>query len=182
MKNKALTIVLKLGAASAVFVSACSAPPPTIPASNGTALVPTVTLAAASVSPLQSPLIPTATVPAPDKDKGTVTAVLYNQYLSQPYADRYIYLGHVSEMQSASGGTPIPFVELDIQADPFGHTDENGRLIISNVAPGKYALILLAPNLTQAPIVDPATGSNISVEIQPDKISDLGTVTVSFPE
>ena len=85
-------------------------------------------------------------------------------------------------MQSGTGGAPIPFIELDVQADPFGHTDENGRLIISNVNPGKYALVLWAPNLTQVALVDPQTNYNISVEVKPGEISDLGVVKVSLPE
>lgn len=173
-RQKNVLVILVM---TAVLATACATPTPAVsPLPTTTALV------SPFVSPVEGQPTPTFAAPKPRSGLGTVTAVLFNQYLNKPYADRYIYLGSIKQMQGENGGKPVSFVEVDLQADPSGHTDVYGRFVIENVVPGKYALVLQAPNLRQSLLVDVTTNANISVEVKPDGISDLGVLKISQPE
>ena len=134
-----------------------------------------------SVSPLSlipSP-VPTSTVTDPESDKGTIVCILYDQSLMQPYAHQLIYLAKVGEMISDQGdGETMPFAELDVNTAPFAETGEDGRLVIENVEPGLYALVVRLPNLREIMLHDATTTSNLSVEVEAGKISDMGEIHV----
>jgi hypothetical protein len=131
-----------------------------------------------SNSPLPTPI---TTVNPPQIGKGTIIGILYDEPAVRPYAGQYIYLARVRQMDSASGGTPMFFAELDVKADPFGQTDATGRFVIENVEPGIYALTVWLPNLQQALLYDAKTNINLSVEIKPGQITNLGVMKIDGP-
>jgi hypothetical protein len=132
------------------------------------------------VTPLAGKVAPSSTpqVPDPEKGKGTIVGVLYDQRQGKPYAGQSIYLGKVNELKSADGSKPIPFVELNVKVDPHADTDANGHFVIQDVAPGRYALAVWRPDLQQRLLHDAAKNISIAVEVKPDEISDLGTLQI----
>ena len=154
-----------------------------------------------SVSPLESPLQPASSiptppaatspatelvaavdVPTPESGKGTAVGTIYDESRGEPYAGQFIYLAKVIELGSQEGDDPpVLFAELDVRSDPFDQTDEQGRFVVENVEPGLYALAVRLPNLRETLLYDAETEANLSVEIVPDEISDIGTVRVMGP-
>jgi len=155
----------------------------------------------ASVSPLESPLQPASSIPtppaatsaptelvatvdvsAPESGKGTAVGTIYDESRGEPYSGQFIYLAKVIELGSQDGDEPpVLFAELDVRSDPFDQTDEQGRFVIENVEPGLYALAVRLPDLRETLLYDAETEVNLSVEIEPDEISDIGTVRIMGP-
>ena len=153
------------------------------------------------VSPLQSPIqtpsatvtppaataassepAPTIAVPEPEEGKGTAVGTIYDDAQGEPYSSQFIYLARVMELEKEDGdGEPALFAELDVQSDPFDQTDEHGRFVIENADPGLYALAVRLPNLRETLLYDADTQTNLSVEIEPGEISDLGTLHIRGP-
>lgn len=124
---------------------------------------------------------PTIQIQSPEEGKGTLVGVLYDQALNGPYAFQYVYLAKILELQQQGGGDPMFFAELNIQTAPFAQTDENGRLVIENVEPGKYALAVRLPNLAETLLYEAYTQVNVYVDINPNEISDMGVVEILGP-
>jgi hypothetical protein len=139
------------------------------------------------LSPITSPapkqqVTPTPTVSEPEGGKGTVVGVLYDQVDAEFFAHQLIYLARVREMQPQQGeGEPMLFAELNVGSDPSAQTDENGRFVIENVEPGRYALVARLPNLQESALYKAGTNFNVSVEVEPGKITDMGTVDIAGP-
>jgi hypothetical protein len=107
---------------------------------------------------------------------------IYDESRGEPYSGQFIYLAKVLELGNQDGeGPPVLFAELDVRSDPFDQTDEQGRFVIENVEPGLYALAVRLPSLRETLLYDAETEVNLSVEIEPDAISDIGTVRIVGP-
>lgn len=124
---------------------------------------------------------PTIQILVPEEGKGTVIVVLYDQTLNAPYAFQYIYLAKVLELQKQGGGDSMFFAELDVKTAPFAQTDEDGRLLIENVEPGRYALAVRLPNLVETLLYEAYTQINLYVDINPNEVSDMGVVEIAGP-
>lgn len=83
----------------------------------------------------------------------------------------------------AAGTIPVEGVEdgfipvLDQTNDPKGHSDAQGVLVISNLAPGRYALALMTP-LGPILLEYADTSETIIFEITAGEVTDLGTQAV----
>ena len=151
-----------------------------LPVPSSTSPLPTTVSPVAIDEPLQA--LSPEDVPDPDKGKGTVIGTIYDVSLDEPYANQFIYLAKVIELKSDNADdSPMFFVELDVQSDPFDQTDQYGRLVIENVEPGLYALAVRLPNLQETLLYDAETNTTVSVEIEPDEISDMGRVRIQGP-
>jgi hypothetical protein len=119
----------------------------------------------------------------PVKGKGTVVGTLHEHPQGQPYAHQFIYLAPTRQMDSENTGDQVAyFAELDISSDPFAQTDEHGRLLVPDIEPGLYTLVVRLPNLQEILLYDQATSRNLVVEVVADEIYDLGTVNVIIPQ
>lgn len=174
--NYIVLVVLMLTA----FLFSCSAETQTVePGSTSTAGTLTSFVSPLAPSESLSDLVAPPQVRTPQKGKGTVVGVLYDQTGNQFYAYRLIYLAETKEMQSnQEGAEKAYFAELDVSTSPFSQTDENGRFVIQDVEPGGYVLVARLPNLQEVLLYDVSSGTNISVQVQENKITDIGIVNI----
>ena len=116
-------------------------------------------------------------VPTPLETKGTIIGQLKGRIPGTSPEGLVLYLGTLLPL------TPGPdyLINLDPKNAPSTQLHADGRFIISNVAPGQYALILWTPR--DSPFVpDPNNPEKeLIVNIEPGKIIDIGTQTVSLP-
>ena len=57
---------------------------------------------------------------------------------------------------------------------PGAQTDENGRVVIPNVAPGRYGVILMTPTGPMLLASEEDDGRGLLVEVEAGKLTDLG--------
>jgi hypothetical protein len=165
----------------ALLASACLAQAPS------TSPIPTLNLPVATLDspvptldsrPGEPELVGPLRIPTPESSRGTVAGTLNDKFKGVPHANRYIYLARVNSMESTTGGEPVYFAELDTAAAPYSQTDVKGQFLFKNVEPGKYAFVEWLPNLEQTLLYDADTNINLSVEVKPGEISDLGTLDI----
>lgn len=69
--------------------------------------------------------------------------------------------------------------ELDLATSPRGDSDKNGILVISNVPPDRYSLILYTP-LNVMIVPNAESPVDVWAEIKPNEVTDLGTIKVQL--
>lgn len=119
-------------------------------------------------------LTPNAPDPEFSADTGALLVLLSYPDGERPVRGQLFHAAGTLPVQGVEGGfLPV----LDAENDPSGHSDAQGKLVISNIAPGKYALTLMTP-LGPILIEDAATREAIIFEITAGSVTDLGTIAV----
>lgn len=116
-------------------------------------------------------------VPTPLPTKGTVTGYLFRADTGSPISGISLYFANLLPL------TPGPefFVTLDPVNSPHIPVAADGWFIMTNIAPGKYALVLWTPQRASY-VLDPnAPEKMLTVEIQAGQTLDLGEMTVTLP-
>ncbi len=115
---------------------------------------------------------------APDPEFGSDTGALKIQ-MAYASSDRPVrgQLFFAATMLPVQGVEEAFIPALDTVNDPSGTTDAQGVLVISNLAPGYYALSLMTP---QGPILveGEEIEDTILFDIVAGELTDLGLVTV----
>ncbi len=111
-------------------------------------------------------------------DKGALTVDI--QYLDNGDAvrDQIFFLAKL--LGGQSGGTAIYLPSVDPNNSPKGISDLEGNLVISNILPGNYALIVSTP--LGLVMVNDAEGKSIMIQITANQVKDLGTIKVQLSQ
>jgi hypothetical protein len=115
-------------------------------------------------------------IPTPLETKGTIIGQLKNNIPSTSLEGLSLYLGTLLPLSPG----PDYLINLDLKNAPSTQIREDGKFIFSNVTPGQYALVLWTPR--DSPFVqDPNNPEKeLIVNVEPGKIIDIGTQTVSL--
>lgn len=155
--NKAILTLVVL------FLSACNASAPAIPLN----------------SPLGSPLdaSPSALSYAkPGAGKGAATGRLFTRAngLELGYVGGDLYLGG---FLAGSKSDAPPIVSFSVDSNPKAVVYQaDGQFAFTDIAPGTYTLVLWSP-ATSFIVENPGKGA-VTVVIQPDKVTELGSILI----
>jgi len=142
-------------------------------------------LSEATVSPIATPM-PTVTlepvltipVPAPSLGLGVIHGQLI-QETGQPIINTQVRLGDVVWFQGQEGQEGL--VVSERSRAPQTISDAQGNFVLADVSPGTYGLVVADPNSPEHIFVrDPTTGRALLIEVEKDKIVDLGKVVVNL--
>lgn len=124
----------------------------------------------------KTPSLPSI-VPTPLPTKGTIVGRLYNSATGKPVSGIWLYFANLLPL------TPGPefFIALDPVNSPHVPIPEDGRFIMANIAPGRYALVLWTPQRASY-VLDPNDPEKmLTVDISADRVMYLGELTATFP-
>lgn len=131
-----------------------------------------------SISPQSPPIYPTTiiNIPTPLPQTGAVTGQLLTpNEQGRPYIS-ILYLGNV--IRPINDSSAMPLISFSEESSIRGVQDqETGRFYFLNVPPGEYAIIIWTPVMSM-PLRDPVTKQEIIFRVEPDKITDLGTIII----
>jgi hypothetical protein len=134
---------------------------------------------AATASVAATPTRQAAVVVTPATDQvGTVTGTLIRLQPNAgatPFTDADIYLGNILKSTEGQEG----LVAVDKATSPKAVIDAQGRFVFSNIAPGRYGLMLDTP-LGIILLHQPETGGDLIVEVAGGKVLDLGELKYKF--
>jgi len=116
-------------------------------------------------------IIPTANITT-----GVVTGKLLSVAENEPLAYATIYLGEKLFLSNHEDY----LVTLQEKSSPHAETDQTGVFVITDVPPNEYILILFSPRKS-SPIIDPVSGKEVSIKVEPGKIMTLPLYNVSWP-
>ncbi len=138
---------------------------------------------APGVSPLNSPIQPTATptvqskpsLPEPTEGMAVIGGVIKVEHTEQPMQGVELYLAnHI-------GSTPdTPMYSMDPSSAPHALTDDNGHFVFTDVKPGRYAIVVWNP-FNSFLARDPETGLELIIEAAPNQTYDVGTLYEPMP-
>lgn len=128
--------------------------------------------------PITTSAIPTAASPQVSSSLGALKIILISSFTNKPLVDANI---RCASMLKGTGPLPDAYLpDLDMKKSPWGNTDEHGTLVISNITPGKYALVYMTPTGNPELMKIQGTDKNIVFDIQAGKTTDLVTVNVNI--
>jgi hypothetical protein len=131
--------------------------------------MPTVTL---------EPVLTTIPVPTPSLGLGVIHGQLI-QETGQPIGNTQVRLGDVVWFQGQEGQEGL--VVSERSRAPQTISDAQGNFVLADVSPGTYGLVVADPNSPEHIFVrDPTTGRALLIEVEKDKIVDLGKVVVNL--
>lgn len=90
-----------------------------------------------------------------------------------------LFLAQMLPVEGQLKGSYIP--ALDMSTDPHDESDQSGLVVISNVPPGFYALVMVTP-LGAIQLQDSVTSENINFHIKAGEVLDLGNKNVAVPD
>ena len=117
--------------------------------------------------------------PTPGEGMGIVTGTLMRQLQGIPpsaLADTTLFLAALLTDES---GQTSGLARLNEDTSPWVRTDEGGRFIFRDVAPGRYALIIKTP-LTLQPVKDANTSRDIVADVAAGDVVELGVIAVNI--
>lgn len=112
-------------------------------------------------------------VPSPVAGKAVVAGKLTNKADNSPIADRLIRLAKIY-----GEGTDSIYVYNE-SSDPGAYTTAEGYVVIPDVEPGLYAIILIDANGNYAPINE-SSEKIVTVNVEAGKTIDVGNVVVDL--
>lgn len=112
-------------------------------------------------------------VPSPAAGKAVVAGKLFNKADNSPIADRLVQLAKVY------GEGKDSIYVYNESSDPGAYTTMEGYLVIPDVEPGLYAVILIDANGNYAPINESAE-KIVTVNVEAGKTIDVGNVAVDL--
>lgn len=119
-------------------------------------------------------LTPVAPEPEFSSDTGAMTVVLRYPDGERPVRGQLFFAAGTLPVEGVDGG----FIPVHDQVnDPSGHSDAQGKLVISNIPPGQYALVLFTP-LGSVLVENSATNEALVFDIIAGELLDLGEIVV----
>jgi hypothetical protein len=112
----------------------------------------------------------------PTAGKATVTAQIISTVTNQPLADTMIRLAPIN--RDLVDNQPI-FI-LNESASPGARTDANGNVVIANVEPQEYVMIVSSDMGDNSVVLDGPDTAKIWL-LERDKILEIGQVRVEYP-
>jgi hypothetical protein len=114
-----------------------------------------------------------SSIPTPQPQKAVVTGKFINKNNNAAVADQLIRLAKIY-----GTGTESIYVYNET-ADPGAYTAPDGTVIITDVEPGPYAIILVAPNGNYSPINE-SSEKILTVDASADQVIDMGDILVDL--
>lgn len=116
-------------------------------------------------------------IPTPAKGSGTLTGKLENSASNQSLGGLIIYLGTILPLNQGEAH----LVTISSDQSPKTTVQPDGTFVFSNVAPARYAIVLWSP-FRSSSVLDPQDPQKeFIVTVEPDKVTDLGTIEASPP-
>jgi hypothetical protein len=125
------------------------------------------------------PVPPTETL-IPERGKAALTGVLYSYTIKAVIPETQIYL--TPAVGNNLDQVPLALVgPQDSRGDIVATTDENGYILMNNIPPGNYFLIVWAP--LNYSIVETADmiQTPLLIQLKTDEIFELGVTYLSWP-
>jgi len=123
---------------------------------------------------------PPTSAPQPQAGKGSVSGALYSYNMKIRIAGTLAYLtpavGEKKDQVPSILTSPNPE-----QGDVYFTTDDKGNFELDNVSPGNYFLIVWSPYTWEVAQVSETDEKAMSIELQADQKTILGTVLVGWP-
>jgi hypothetical protein len=170
--NKSLVglLFLALVGCSDLSSNAPPAAPTAASAAAPTAII--TTDATATTSSASAPQEPTVT-----STTGAIAATLLDE-TGLPIADLGVFLATIS----AGPTSDTSILSFSLNEAKRGISDQQGRFVINDVAPGTYSLAILTPLQTSL-IPEPGQpeGSAIEVKVQAGQVTKLGDLKIKRP-
>jgi hypothetical protein len=120
-----------------------------------------------------------AETPAVSAEMGALRIVLRYSQNGEPVRSQNLYLAEMRPLQGATQEAYVPV--LDMNTASRAESTPNGDVIMSLVAPGKYALAILTPVGSQL-VVDSENNREITLDIKAGEITDLGIRKVTLDQ
>ncbi len=120
----------------------------------------------------------TNVVPKVSADAGALKVTLISSITGKPLSNALVRCANMLKMSGTIEGAYVP--ELNSSTSPWGNTDGNGTLIISNIKPGKYSLAYIFPPEMPELIKEEGKDVDLSFDIEAGKVLDLGTLKVTI--
>lgn len=118
----------------------------------------------------------TTNVAQPQAGKATVTARLFSTVTNQPISNTMIRLAPITRHPE----TNAPIFVLDEALSPGARTNNLGQVVIANVDPTEYVMIVSSDLGDNAVVTETEDTAKIWV-LEAGKISDLGEIRVKWP-
>lgn len=119
-----------------------------------------------SPSPVPRSLTPTVTA-----TDGAIRATLFYTDTNRPVRDQLFFAAKMLPLSGGSATGEVP--SLDTNTSPRDESDQNGRIVISLVPPGHYALAIMTP-LGPILIKDTQKNTEITFDVSAANLTDLG--------
>ncbi len=119
-------------------------------------------------------LVDKLVLPTASQEKGVITGqLLVGGNTSQPY----IITLYLASTIPASDASKPPVVNFSRQTDPIATFEKSsGRFMFSDVAPGKYALVV-SPG-PESYFIQDSSGNTLIIEVQAGQVTDLGVIPI----
>lgn len=132
-------------------------------------------------SPVSPPPTPTATPPEVAADEGAIQARLISNVTQQPVGGTQFYL--LPAVGDLDNPQVPPLLTGPNEDDVQGFTEDDGWLVLNNIPPGDYFLILWAP-LSWVPLAEgtgPKVGKAILLNVEPGQTLNFGEMIILWP-
>jgi len=154
-------------------VSACAAPSSTeSPSPTGSPL--------AEPSPMQGEPLPVSSQdpPEPGPGKAAISGVLYTFTGKGPIPGTLFYLTPAGDQS-----TPPPALMgiREENKDVSGQSDNQGRIVLNNIPPGRYYLAVWAPYNWILAVESDADSTPRLIVLEPNQRVNLGVIYLSWP-
>lgn len=110
-------------------------------------------------------------------DRGAFHVVVLFSKNEKPIIDQPFYLAEMRPVEGQLEGSYVPI--LDLNTAPNGVSDENGNISISNVVPGKFALILYIPT-GPVIVIDSQTKKEVTFDVSAGQVTNLDTIKLTI--
>jgi hypothetical protein len=123
---------------------------------------------------------PPQDAPEPDPGKASISGALYAYTIKQALPGTGFYL--LPAVGPDKKGTPLAIVEPDpSKGDIIGHTDNTGMILMKDIPPGNYFLVVWAPLNWSLAQKSEADTSPMLIELSAGSRLALGVIYVSWP-
>ncbi len=126
-------------------------------------------------------LVNATTAPVPQDGMAAVSAVLFSYAFNSPIVTTYFYLTPAAVVD----GTPVPEIAIygprPDKGDVGGNTNEQGQLMLDNVPPGDYFMLVSSFYDWPAAFNSPDDWMPALISVQAGQQLDLGLLYVNWP-
>jgi hypothetical protein len=118
---------------------------------------------------------PNIPVPTPMPGTATLTGYIFSKETNQPLVDVPVSLAEIYRNAENQGA-----FAYDTAFSPMTLTDSNGRFTLFNIEPKEYVMIVGSVEVNRYEIMLDGSGGGLIFNLQPDVVTDAGTLRVGF--